>query len=168
VVAVAGCVVAGSGLAFADSFRGIQLAPSNAVMHYLQDHVRESDVVIAVDARSYFPIAYLADRSQSPTNLPGPIWYWRSPGEPAYDGGSLVPADDSLASSLVNDPRWPRVIPGLQPGGHVWLVALANGDHDQIDFAPLRQPGLHEADRIFIRPGIEVAQIRRLDQAPEG
>jgi 4-amino-4-deoxy-L-arabinose transferase-like glycosyltransferase len=165
-VAVPACVVVGSGLAVADSFRGIQLAPSNAVMHYLQDHVRVGDAVIAIDARSYFPIAYLADRSRSPTNLPGPIWYWRSPGEPAYDGGSLVPAEDSLASSLVNDPRWPRVIPGLRPGGHVWLVALANGDHDQIDFAPLRHPGLYEADRIFIRPGIEVAQIRRLDQAP--
>jgi hypothetical protein len=164
--AVAGCVVAGSGLAFADSFRGVQLAPSSAVMRYLEEQMNVGDVVIAVDARSYFPIPYLADRSQSPTNLPGPIWYWRSPGEPAYAGGSLVPAEDSLASSLVNDPLWPRLIPRLRPGGHVWLVGLANGDHDQIDFAPLQHPGLREADRIFIRPGIEVAQVRRLDQAP--
>jgi hypothetical protein len=164
-VAVAGCVTLGSGLALADSLRGVGLAPSGAVMGYLREHMRAGDVVIAVDARSYFPIAYLADRSRSPITLPGQIWYWQSPGEPGYDGGSLVAAVHSLASSLVNDPRWPKIIPGLQPGGHVWLVILANGDHAQIDFAPLRRHGLREVDRIFIQPGIEVAQIRRLDQA---
>jgi hypothetical protein len=82
----------------------------------------------------------------------------------------------TAALSCRRRPRWRAawstiadgrgVIPGLRPGGHVWLVALADGDHDQIDFAPPRHHGLHEADRIFIRPGSEVAQIPRLDQAP--
>ena len=165
-VAVTVCVTLGSGLALADSLRGVGLAPSSAVMGYLREHMRAGDVVIAVDARSYFPIAYLAERSRSPITLPGQIWYWRSPGEPGYDGGSLVSADHSLVSSLVSDPRWPGVIPGLQAGGRVWLVALANGSHPQIDFAPLQRPGLREADRVFIQPGTDVAQIRRLDQTP--
>jgi len=159
----AGCVLAGSVVSIADSVSGRGLAPSSAVMAFLESHVRLGDSVIAVDARSYFPLAYLAGRARAPDPLPVPIWYWHSPGEPTYDGGSLVSPDDTLANSLVYDPSWPWVIPGLKPGGHVWIVALANGGNDQIAFAPLHRPGLRETERILIQRGTEIAQVRRLD-----
>lgn len=134
------------------------VAPSNEVIETLTELMRPGDVVLTIDPRSYFPMAYQTERHASPARLPGPMLCWDSGTEPVFFGTLLVPeramvhASGDLRSQLV----------GLGPNGHVWLVALSNGPRDNLGFGPLDNGQLRQLNKIVIHPDAQAGQIREL------
>ncbi len=138
------------------------ISPTKATALVLAAQMRAGDVVIATDPRSYFALAYEAERSTDPIRLPGPVLCWDSGRQPFYLGGALIPpskkvrAGTGLASQLSQ----------LVPGGRIWLVALANGANKDLGFAPLNDGQVRQLSRIVVNRDHEPGQIRELLLAP--
>ena len=136
VAGVAAVALFASGtLAFGASWlSGADIAPARAVVVELERQMRPGDIVVAADARSYFPVAYESERGARAATLPGPLWYWRSGREPVFFGGDLIAPARTIAAGSERDGE--LAIPGLAPGGSIWLVALTNGTHELDGFGP--------------------------------
>jgi mannosyltransferase len=125
------------------SARGVD--PAEAAVAALQQRVRSGDAVLAVDARSYFPLAYLVERDESPLALPAPLRYWRSGREPGYFGSDLIGSSDTVG------PDTPLIAtPGLASSGRIWLVALTDPDYELANFTPLSTGEATELSRVTI------------------
>jgi hypothetical protein len=101
------------------------------------------------------------------------MYDWNPPNEPFYVGASLIPAGRVIDESLVTEVGWESALPGLRPGGTIWLVTVVNGDQSNLGFAPLEDGELTE-DGSYAVGGSDgtVGQIRALvlhaDVAPTG
>ena len=142
---------------------GEGLGPAAATAVLLEKHVQAGDIVLVADARSYFPLAYLLERSSKPIELPAPLRYWRSGLEPAYNGGDLVPADLTVRpdASLV-----PGDLPGLSSGGSIWLVAVTDPEGEVNSFTPFTNGRLREVERLEVRDHGDRGVIVRLRPNP--
>jgi mannosyltransferase len=124
--------------------RGVD--PAEATVAALQQRVGSGDAVLAVDARSYFPLAYLVEREASPLTLPAPLRYWRSGREPGYFGSDLIGSAETIG------PETPLTeTPGLAPSGRIWLVALTDPDYELANYTPLSNGKATEVARVIIR-----------------
>jgi hypothetical protein len=153
-VAAGGATLAfiGSGtIAFgADWLTDRGVAPAHAVAVELARRVHEGDVVLAVDSRSYFPLAYEVAGGARGVALAGPMWYWRGGREPAYFGSNLIAPNLSVSpGSSLRDGH--LTIPGLAPGASIWIVALTNGVHELDAFAPLAEGDAVQVERTIVR-----------------
>jgi hypothetical protein len=127
------------------------VAPTRAVVLELDRRVHAGDLVLAVDARTYFPLAYGVAQPDG-RSLAAPVRYWRSGREPAYFGGGLIdPADTITPERSMRADRF--VLPGLAAGGSIWVVALTNGVHELDRFGPLAAGEAEVVDRIQVRFG---------------
>jgi len=127
--------------------------------------MRPGDVLLAVDARSYFPLAYESGRSSHPTTLPGPLWFWDDGSEPAFFGSGLIDASRSVVPRIAE--RGGRLtIPGLAPNGSIWIVPLTNDDYELGTFAPLARGEVVEVSRTVVRGGGYTTPVVRLRVAP--
>ena len=126
---------------------GTGIAPARAAAEILRGEVRTGDVILVSDAESYFPLAYLLERESEPIVLQAPLLYWRSGTEPAFVGGDLVPADRTISPevSLV-----PGDLPGLAPGGRIWLVAITYPETEVRGFSPLAAGDVVEVERLEV------------------
>jgi mannosyltransferase len=141
---------------------GSDIAPASDVATTLAGEMRPGDVVIAVDARSYFPMAYVAERRTDPVRLPGPVLCWNSGMEPYFYGTALVPESATVyASSNLR-----AQLPELGPNGRIWLVALANGTNADIGFAPLIDGSVRQLSELILHPKSNPGQIRQLVLSP--
>jgi mannosyltransferase len=143
---------------------GTDLAPAEEMTRALAVEMRPGDVVIAVDARSYFPMAYVAERATGSVALPGPVLCWDSGDQPYYNGGALVPAGAIVGagSSLRSQ------LPQLGPSGRIWLVTLANGKNQNVNFRPLDDGAVVQLSVVYVNPDGETGQIRELTLSPAG
>jgi hypothetical protein len=141
---------------------GNDVAPATDVATALAGEMRPGDVVIAVDARSYFALAYLAERSSNPIRLPGPVLCWNSGTEPDYFGTALVPASAVVyASSGLR-----AQLPELSPSGRIWLVKLADVMAADVGFAPLQDGSVRQLSELMLHPDAKPGQIRELVLSP--
>jgi 4-amino-4-deoxy-L-arabinose transferase-like glycosyltransferase len=141
------------------------LPPTKQLFDELARRARPGDVLLALDARSYFPIAWELDRrARLGATLPVAAYDWEPPGEPFFRGQSLldpavrVTPDEAAAG-------WSTALPGLAPGGRVWLVALANDRDEDLGFDPLDAGELREVERIVVEPVDEAGQALALAPA---
>ncbi len=136
------------------------IAPAGAVTQALAAEMRPGDVVVAADARSFFPIVYEAERATDPIRLPGPVLCWNSGFEPFFYGTALVP--DSVTLFASSDLRTQLEALGLAPNGRIWLVAIANGKNADVGFAPMKNGLVKQLAAQTIQPASEPGQIREL------
>jgi mannosyltransferase len=154
-------VLIGTGTVVAEAtwISGTGLAPGRAAGVALSQHVRAGDVVLLADARSYFPVAYLVGRESDPMRLPAPILYWRSGSEAPFSGGDLVASIDSVTEDQSLDAG---DLPGLSPGGSIWLVAIADPQGEVRRFTPLADGRVTELERFVVADHGARALILRL------
>jgi mannosyltransferase len=156
-------LLVGGAFTWLDEWRTeVGLAPAQELLAALQREMHPGDVALSLDARSYFQLAYLLGRETSPARLPGPLLAWDSGNEPYYFGQSLLSPQTLVSAGETNAVGWKASLPGLAPGGRIWLIALANGATEDLAFEPLVDGELHEIDRVLISPRGETGQLREL------
>jgi 4-amino-4-deoxy-L-arabinose transferase-like glycosyltransferase len=144
-IVVAAAVLALFGLGtvrFEAELIGGPVDPAEAAVGLLAREVARGDLVLASDAQSFLPIAYLIGRSSDPIELPVPVRYWRSGLEVTYTGGDLVPAELVIQRSA----RLDELV--ATPGGSIWLVAITYPEAEVRSFAALT--GLTELNRLEV------------------
>lgn len=152
--------LAGSSLGVAGWIAGGDVSRSRDVIDQVAVLARPGDVIMAVDARSFFPLDYYASRrADAGTPLPDPVLTWDSGRQPFYNGQTLI---DSAVTVRAADARafgMRAALPGLAPGGHLWLLAVANGTNEKLNVAPLDDGDLPRLRRIFVGAPSETGQI---------
>jgi len=142
------------------------LNPGRETASQLLALARPGDVVLANDARTYFPIDYYLDRAGGDKALGIDVYDWYGLGQPFYWGTYLISQQKVVTPALIDRVGWARALPGLRSGGSIWLITICNGARDDIDFAPLNEGRLVEQSRVLVTapgglPG-RVGQIRKL------
>ena len=137
------------------------VAPTRAIVERLRDEIVPGDVVLAVDARSYFSTAYYAARLvEAGTPLPCPILVWDPGDAPFYYGQSLIETDVTVRASVADRIGLRAALPGIGPKGRIWLVATANGRWHNVNFEPMNDGRVVELDRqIVTQPTGDPGQI---------
>jgi len=143
------------------------LAPSRELVAALQPRLRDGDALLALDARSYFPLAYYAARSADQGRPLPVVRDWDSGAEPFYRGQSLLPPGTIVDEATVRALGWQGALPGLADDGHIWLIALANGRSEDLGFAPLERGELIEVDRLIVEHEGNPGQARQLEVVAE-
>jgi 4-amino-4-deoxy-L-arabinose transferase-like glycosyltransferase len=144
------------------------LAPTRELVAALQPQLRDGDALLALDARSYFPLAYYAAQSARQGRPLPALRDWDSGAEPFYRGQSLLPPGSIIDEATVRSLGWHGALPGLADDGHVWLVALANGRSKDLGFAPLDRGELVEVERLIVEHEGNPGQARELEVVEEG
>jgi hypothetical protein len=142
------------------------LNPGRETASQLLALARPGDVVLANDARTYFPVDYYLHRAGGDKALGIDVYDWYGLGQPFYWGTYLISQQKVVSPALIDRVGWARALPGLRPGGSIWLITICNGARDDIDFAPLNQGQLMQQSRLLVTapggsPG-EIGQIRKL------
>lgn len=140
-------IVSGTAVFGAGWMSGTGLEPGRAAGLLLSQRVRAGDVVLVPDARSYLPVAYLVERESEPLAMPAPLRYWRSGAEAAFTGAALIAADATVSSGTRLDEDH---LPGLSPGGSIWLVAITDPQAEVRAFTPLADGSVVELERLVV------------------
>lgn len=144
--------------------REVGLGPTRELVRALAPRLHPGDVVLSLDARTFFTLAYESEMlARRGDPLAAPLRNWDSGHEPFYRGQALIRDDETITAAEVAARGWRRSLPELGPEGNVWLVAIADGWKERLGFAPLESGQLRELDRIVTRRSDEVAQARRLE-----
>jgi hypothetical protein len=98
-----------------------------------------------------------------PVRLDAPVRYWRSGLEPAFRGGDLIAAAQSIGPQ---DALSPGKLPGLSASGSIWLVALTDPAGELAAFTPLHDGRLVEVERFLIADNGVSGWMLRLRPAP--
>ena len=147
------------------------LDPARETVTQLIAMTRPGDVVLTNDARTYFPVAYYLHRAGGEDAFGIELYDWYGLGQPFFYGTYLISQQRVVSPALIDRVGWARALPGLRPGGSIWLVTVSSGTHDDIGFAPLNQKQLVQMSRLLVTapgglPG-KVGQIRKLAIAGE-
>lgn len=145
--------------------------PGRQTAQELVPLVQPGDVVLSLDAQTYLPVAYYLNQTSAGSQANAEMYDWNPPNEPFYLGASLIPAGRVIDESLVTEIGWESALPGLRPGGTIWLVTVVNGDQSNLGFAPLEDGELTEEGSYAVAGSDgTVGQIRalvlRADAAP--
>jgi hypothetical protein len=122
------------------------VAPARQVARTLERSVQPGDVILVVDSRSYFSLAFELQTEHGTTDWSSRLWLSPSLGEPTYFGGALIDRARRIDPSEV-----PNGIPGLSPDGSIWTVALANGEHELDTFEALLAGRVRVIDVVTVR-----------------
>lgn len=168
-VAIAGALVAASIVTSTSWLAAWQepaaVAWSREVVAAALARVRPGDVVLATDARSYFPLAYYAARAA--TDGDGRtaliVRSWDSGTEPFFYGQSLIDPTVTITAADVASRGLRAALGATGPTSRLWLVTVANGNHVRVGFAPLDGGALKPLSRtLFGPPGDESGQLIEL------
>jgi hypothetical protein len=134
------------------------LPPTRQVLDAVESRLQPGDVLLAADARSYFPLAWELHRR----GLDVPAWDWEPPGEPFFRGHALLDAGTRVTPEEATA-GWEVALPGLGRNGRIWLIALANDRDEDLHFAPLADGEMREVERVVVEPVDEAGQARALE-----
>jgi 4-amino-4-deoxy-L-arabinose transferase-like glycosyltransferase len=145
---------------------GSDLDPAQETVAQLIAVVRPGDVVLTNDARTYFPIDYYIHRAGGEQAFGIEVYDWCGSSQPFFYGTYLISQERVVCPALIGRVGWARALPGLRPGGSIWLVTISSGTRDEIGFAPLNQGQLVQQSRLLVTAagGLSgrVGQIREL------
>jgi 4-amino-4-deoxy-L-arabinose transferase-like glycosyltransferase len=134
--------------------------PGRQVAQELAALVKPGDVVVAVNAESFFPLSYYLDATGAAQRLGITLFDWHTPTSTFYTGWADIDPRQLIEPATVARLGWRAAI-GLAPGGSIWVVTLVNADREQIYFSPLAQGQLVQRDRILVAGNGRIGQIRR-------
>jgi hypothetical protein len=145
---------------------GSDLDPAQETVAQLIAVARPGDVVLTNDARTYFPVDYYLHRAGGEQTFGIEVYDWYGSSQPFFYGTYLISQERVVSPALIDRVGWARALPGLRPGGSIWLVTISSGTRDEIGFAPLNQGQLMQQSRLLVTAagGLSgrVGQIRKL------
>jgi hypothetical protein len=95
----------------------------------LQREVRSGDVVVALDARSYFPLRYYLDRDGWLGESGVRLVEWHRPGEAFYAGWQDIEPSDRLEEAELERLGWEDAL-RLPPSATIWLASIVDPAKD--------------------------------------
>jgi hypothetical protein len=158
--ALALALVVWSAVQFEARLIGGPVAPAEAAVALLAQRVSAGDLILVADARSFFPIAYLVERTSDPVTVPAALRYWRSGAERAYTGGDLVPSAMSISPST----RLNELL--ASPASGIWLVAIADPEREVAHFISMTRLSLTEVERYTVRHNMASGMVVHFQAAP--
>jgi hypothetical protein len=147
-----------NGLAI-DRFRSEQAVdPAREVAARLVTEVRPGDVVMTLNAQSYFPLDYYLVRSGEAARLGVELYHWHRPTAAFFTGW-----EDIDPARVIDQPRidalgWSRAL-GLSPTSRIWLVTLTDPAYEFPRFEPAQTGALRVADATVVTGSGGTAEI---------
>jgi hypothetical protein len=124
--------------------------PARQTAQRLLSVVRPGDVVLALDAQTYFPIDYYLGQTAAGSQIDRQLYDWDANNEPFYLGTSLIQSSRVIDEPLIARLGWQAALPALRPGGTIWLVTITNGDDANLGFDPLAGGTLVQQSTVFV------------------
>jgi len=147
-----------SGQSISASGQSQGIEPGREVAQELARVVKPGDVVIAVNAQSYFPLAYYLDSTGEAQRLGIALYDWHSPTAAFFTGWADIDSTQRIEPAAVGFVGWRSAI-HLGAANSIWVVSLVDSDHARIYFTPLESGQLRETDRIIVQGNGVLAQI---------
>jgi len=115
------------------------------------------DVIVALDARTYFPLRYYLGRDDWLTSHDVRLLEWHQPGEAFYAGWQDIEPADRLEPATVECEGWPKTA-GLDSGATIWVVSITDAARETADFETQERGLVLLTSRIDVsgqgRPGV--------------
>jgi hypothetical protein len=144
----------------ADARDDTGMDPGRQVAQKLATVVQPGDVVIAVNAESFFPLSYYLYQTGEAQRLGIKLFDWHPPNSAFFTGWMDIEPGQRVEPATVAKLGWSAAI-GLAPGRSIWVVTLVNSDQQRIYFAPLEQGQLTQVGRILVAGNQRIGQIRQ-------
>jgi mannosyltransferase len=154
-------IALGSGVFVAESTGNKDLEPAREVVSKLSELARPGDVVITLNAQTWFPLRYYMRDGAVEQRLGSSPYDWHRASAVYFTGWREIDPSALLEPDAVASAGW-RASTGLAPGGVIWLVTLVDPDYEFSGFAPLATGELTEIARIDVPGANQIAQIRGL------
>ncbi|MGA3057706.1 MAG: glycosyltransferase family 39 protein [Candidatus Limnocylindrales bacterium] len=164
VVPIVGTMALAAAVAIDESRRDVGSQPARQAVEELASLVRPGDVVLAFNAKTYFPLHYYLDRTGEARRLGVELYDWHAPTDAFFTGWADIEAGRVMDPATVSRLGW-RVALHLDPGAALWLVTITDGSRQSFGFAPLQSGEVREVSRTFVNESGVVGQILRLEIA---
>jgi hypothetical protein len=133
--------------------------PGRQMTQELAALVQPGDVVITLNAQTYFPLEYYLFGSGEAQRLGVGLYDWHRPTAAFFTGWQDIDSASILDASKIADLGWEGAA-HLAPGRSLWLVTLVNPGYEFPLFTPLQTGAVRESQRINVQGGRLTAQIR--------
>jgi 4-amino-4-deoxy-L-arabinose transferase-like glycosyltransferase len=155
---VVGAMAIGTAQVVATS-RAKSVEPGRQVVQELADRVRPGDVVITLNAQTFFPLEYYLVASGEAQRLGVELYDWHRPTAAFFTGWQDIDASSIVDAGKVASLGWEGAV-HLAPGRSLWLVTLVDPGYEFPLFSPLQSGDLREILRVDVRVGGLTAEIR--------
>lgn len=133
--------------------------PGRQMAQELAALAQPGDVVITLNAQTYFPLEYYLSGSGEAQRLGVGLYDWHRPSAAYFTGWQDIDDSSIVDAAEVARLGWEGAV-HLAPGRSLWLVTLVNPGYEFPLFTPLTSGQLREVQRITIYGGRPTAEIR--------
>ncbi|MGD0247442.1 MAG: glycosyltransferase family 39 protein [Candidatus Limnocylindrales bacterium] len=142
-----------------DRFRSEQgVDPARQTVDELSLRVRPGDVVMTLNAQSYFPLEYYLTRSGEAKRLGIELYHWHRPTAAFFTGWRDIDPTRVIDQEIIDSKGWEDAL-HLSPGSHIWLVTLNNPGYEYPRFAPAQTGSLRILDSTILEENGVTAEI---------
>jgi 4-amino-4-deoxy-L-arabinose transferase-like glycosyltransferase len=131
--------------------------PAREMAQTLSGLVGPGDVVLTLNAQSYFPLRYYLVRSGDAGRLGVRLFDWHRPSAAFFTGWQDIEDAEILDASRIEALGWEGAA-HLAPGGSLWLVSLVDPGYEFPLFAPLQTGAVREIRRIDVGSSAQVRE----------
>ena len=133
--------------------------PGRQMAQELAALAQPGDVVITLNAQTYFPLEYYLSGRGEAQRLGVGLYDWHRPTAAYFTGWQDIDDSSIVDEAKVARLGWEGAV-HLAPGRSLWLVTLVNPGYEFPLFTPLTSGQLREIRRIAVYGGRPTAEIR--------
>jgi hypothetical protein len=142
-----------------DSNHDKQIEPARQVVAALAGLVHPGDVVITLNAQTYFPLRYYLRDGELERSLGTSLYDWHRSSAAFFTGWKAIDGTGILEPATVARKGWRETV-HVGPQSVFWLVTLVDPDYEFPLFAPLSTGEMRETGRFDVKGTSGVAEIR--------
>lgn len=157
-VLVCGTAIPAS-VAVDDSSHDKEIEPARQIVATLAGLVHPGDVVITLNAQTYFPLRYYLRDGALERSLGTSLYDWHRSSAAFFTGWKAIDGTGILEPATVARQGWSDAV-HVGPRSVFWLVTLVDPDYEFPLFAPLWTGEMRETGRFDVQGASGVAQIR--------
>jgi hypothetical protein len=142
-----------------DRFRSGQgVDPARQTVGELSKLVRPGDVVMTLNAQSYFPLEYYLTKAGEAKRLGIELYHWHRPTAAFFTGWRDIDPSRVLDLEIIAQKGWVSAL-NLPPEAHIWLVTLNNPAYEFPRFVPAQNGSLTILDSTVVERNGVTAEI---------